>query len=227
MGEKYDEYFRERESFRERNMDLLEKGVEFLDIDSVFIDEKAKVGKGTIIFPNVIITGDTQIGENCCIYGNSRIESSQIADEVHVDNSVILESTVGFGTKIGPFAYIRPNSKIGEKCKIGDFVEVKNSVISNGSKASHLTYIGDAQVGENVNLGCGVVFVNYNGKTKQKVIVKDNAFVGCNSNLVAPVEIGENSYIGAGSTVTEKVEENSLYIARAKGVTKRNWKLKK
>ena len=109
---------------------------------------------------------------------------------------------------------------------LGDFVEVKNSIVEDGSKASHLTYIGDAEVGKNVNLGCGVVFVNYDGVKKQKVVVEDNAFIGCNCNLVAPVKVGANSYVAAGSTVTKKVDPETLFVARSKGVVKRNWKLK-
>lgn len=157
MGKRYDEYFKRREIYRERNVDFLEKGVDFLDIDSVFIDENVEIGRGTVVFPNVVISGDTKIGDNCIIKGNSRIENSKIASGVIIDSSVILQSKVDEDTKIGPFAYLRPGSDIGKNCKIGDFVEVKNSIVEDGSKASHLTYIGDAEVGKNVNLGCGVV----------------------------------------------------------------------
>ena len=203
MGKRYDEYFKRREIYRERNVDFLEKGVDFLDIDSVFIDENVEIGRGTVVFPNVVISGDTKIGDNCIIKGNSRIENSKIASGVIIDSSVILQSKVDEDTKIGPFAYLRPGSDIGKNCKIGDFVEVKNSIVEDGSKASHLTYIGDAEVGKNVNLGCGVVFVNY-----------------------APVKVGANSYVAAGSTVTKKVDPETLFVARSKGVVKRNWKLK-
>ena len=138
-----------------------------------------------------------------------------------------IDSTVGENTTVGPYAYLRPNSNIGNNVKIGDFVEVKNATIGDGSKASHHSYIGDADVGENVNIGCGVVFVNYDGSTKARVEVGDNVFLGCNSNLVSPLKINSNSYIAAGSTITDEVKENSLAIARARQVEKVGWVLKK
>lgn len=211
----------------EINEALLEKGVEFVDLYAAYIDEEAEIGAGTVIGPCVTIEGHTVIGENCIIGQNSRIVDSLIGDGVEVQSSVILESRVGSGTKVGPFAYLRPNSDVGEHCKIGDFVEVKNSTVGNGSKASHLTYIGDSDVGCDVNLGCGVVFVNYDGTQKYRSTVGDGAFIGCNSNLVSPVNVGEGAYIAAGSTVTEDVEGDALYIARARGSKKLNWVSKK
>lgn len=220
--------YREKEAKRiEINLRHLDNGVEFVDIYAAYIDEAVKIGAGTLIGPCVTIKGNTVIGENCVIGQNSRIEDSVLADGVDVQSSVILESKVGSGTKVGPFAYLRPNSNVGENCKIGDFVEVKNSNFGNGSKASHLTYIGDSDVGENVNLGCGVVFVNYDGTNKFRSTVGDGAFIGCNSNLVSPVHVGEGAYVAAGSTVTEEVEADALYIARARGIKKQGWVSKK
>lgn len=220
--------YREKEAKRiEINLRHLDNGVEFVDIYASYIDETVKIGAGTLIGPCVTIKGDTVIGENCVIGQNCRIEDSVLADGVDVQSSVILESKVGSGTKVGPFAYLRPNSNVGENCKIGDFVEVKNSNFGNGSKASHLTYIGDSDVGENVNLGCGVVFVNYDGTNKFRSTVGDGAFIGCNSNLVSPVHVGEGAYVAAGSTVTEEVEADALYIARARGIKKQGWVSKK
>ncbi len=198
----------------EININHALKGVVFLDIKTAYIDNEVKIGEGTKIYPNVIIEGDTFIGEDSIIGTNSHIKDSKIGRNVLIRNSVIEESEIGNGTTVGPFAYLRPNCKVGENCKIGDFVEVKNSNIGNGSKASHLTYVGDSDVGENVNLGCGVVFVNYDGTNKFRSKVEDGAFVGCNVNLVSPVNIGKNGYIAAGSTVTKDVPEDSLFIAR-------------
>ena len=143
--------------------------------------------------------------------------------EIGITGSTIIDSSVDDLSKIGPYAYLRPNSHIGKNVKIGDFVEVKNSIIGDNSKASHLSYIGDGEVGKNVNIGCGVVFVNYNGKIKQKSIVKDNAFIGSNSNLIAPVVVKEYGYVAAGSTITDEVGSGNLSIARARQVNKESW----
>ncbi len=207
----------------ELNFKHAENGVEFVDIRTAYIDENVKIGKGTKIYPNVIIEGDTVIGENSIIGANSQINNSQIGNNVSIKNSVLEESKVGDGTSIGPFAYLRPKSNIGENCKIGDFVEVKNSVVGDGSKASHLTYIGDSDIGKDVNLGCGVVFVNYDGVNKHRSIVEDGAFIGCNVNLVSPVTIGKEGYIAAGSTVTQNVPEGALFVAREKGKLIEGW----
>ncbi|MGP1569766.1 MAG: hypothetical protein ACTTH0_02490 [Eubacteriales bacterium] len=208
---------------REINIGHLENGVEFVDINAAYIDESVVIGKGTVIYPCVVLQGDTMIGENCIIGQNSRIVDSKIGNEVEVQSSHILESKVGSQTKVGPFAYIRPNSNIGESCKVGDFVEVKNSTMGDKSKASHLTYIGDADIGSGVNLGCGVVFVNYDGKNKYRTTVEDGAFIGCNTNLVSPVNVGKKAYIGAGSTVRHDVEAGNLYVTKGKEQVIENW----
>ena len=205
------------------NMKHLEQGVEFIDLYAAYIDEDVEIGAGTVIGPCVTLKGKTVIGEGCVIGQNSRIEDSVIGDGVQVHSSVIVESRVGEETTVGPFAYLRPKSNVGSHCKIGDFVEVKNSNFGDGSKASHLTYIGDSDVGCGVNLGCGVVFVNYDGTNKYRSTVGDGAFIGCNSNLVSPVNVGEGAYVPAGSTVTEDVEGDALYIARARGIQKQGW----
>lgn len=224
MSSKAFDSYKEKEAKRmEINRRHLENGVDFMDLNSAYIGEDVQIGAGTFIGPCVSLEGNTVIGKDCWIGQNSRIVDSQIEDGAEVQSSVILESKIGSGTKVGPFAYLRPGSQIGRDCKIGDFVEVKNSTFGDGSKASHLTYIGDSDVGRDVNLGCGVVFVNYDGTKKYRSTVGDGAFIGCNSNLVSPVTIGSGAYIGAGSTVTEDVEEDTLYIARAKGVKKAGW----
>ncbi|MGN1334424.1 MAG: UDP-N-acetylglucosamine diphosphorylase [Anaerovoracaceae bacterium] len=218
-----EEYNKACEKRHEINTGHMEKGVRFIDIETAYIDEGVTIGAGTLIGPCVTLEGKTEIGQNCIIMQNSRIVDSVIADEVEIQSSVIVESSVGEGTKVGPFAYMRPKSRVGKNCKVGDFVEIKNSSLGDGSKASHLTYIGDSDVGYDVNLGCGVVFVNYDGTSKYRSTVGDGAFIGCNSNLVSPVTVGDGAYVAAGSTVTEDVEADALYIARSKGVKKQGW----
>ena len=205
------------------NLLHLNRGVEFVDMRAAYIDDTVEIGAGTVIGPCVTLKGNTKIGKNCIIGQNCKLENAEIADGVEIESSVILDSTVGSGTKIGPFAYLRPGSQVGENCKVGDFVEIKNSSFGDGSKAAHLTYIGDSDVGCGVNLGCGVVFVNYDGTRKYRSTVGDGAFIGCNCNLVSPVNVGEGAYIAAGSTVTEDVDADALYIARARGVEKKGW----
>lgn len=212
----YEEYKAIEKKRIEINLKHMENGVEFIDINQAYIDETVRIGKGTVIYPCVVLQGETVIGENCLIGQNTRIVDSYVGRGTDVQSSVIIESSVGEETHVGPFAYMRPGSHVGNHCKVGDFVEVKNSTMGDGAKASHLTYIGDSDVGKDVNLGCGVVFVNYNGHIKQRCVVEDGAFVGCNTNLVAPVRVGEKAYIAAGSTVTKDVPAGALRISRAK-----------
>ncbi|MBE7010355.1 MAG: UDP-N-acetylglucosamine diphosphorylase [Ruminococcaceae bacterium] len=214
----------------QERLDIIEKhkqnGVIFQDPDSAFIDAEVTIGAGTRIAPNVHITGNTIIGKNVEIGFNTEIENAVIGDEVKIRQSVILESEIGAKTTVGPFAYVRPHCKVGEGVKLGDFVEIKNSNIGNGTKLSHLTYVGDADVGEKINFGCGTVVVNYDGKNKYRTVIEDHAFIGCNTNLVAPVTVGANAFTAAGSTITEDVPANTLAIARARQVVKTNWKRK-
>lgn len=218
--EEYEAIEKERIS---RNLRYMEEGVVFTDLKMAYIDEGVRIGRGTTIYPCAVIEGDVTIGENCVIGQNTRIKDSVIGDNTTIQNSVILESRVGSDTTVGPFAYLRPNSNVGSGCKVGDFVEIKNSTLGDGAKASHLTYIGDSDVGERVNLGCGVVFVNYDGSRKYRSVVEDGAFIGCNSNLVSPVHIGKNAYVAAGSTITKDVPEGALYVARARGKSLEGW----
>lgn len=204
-----------------------ENGVVFKDENSVWIDDTVEIGKGTVIEPNVYLKGNTKIGANSFIGFCTEIENSTIADNVTVKHSVITDSKIGSGTNIGPFAYIRPNCNVGENVKIGDFVEIKNSNIDNGTKLAHLTYVGDADVGKNINFGCGTVVVNYDGKNKHRTVIEDNAFIGCNTNLVSPVKVGKNAFTAAGSTITEDVPENSLAIARERQSVKEDWVIKR
>lgn len=223
----YQEYKEREEKRLAAVLSYLEKGVEFVDIHTAYIDEGVVIGEGTLIGPCVSLQGDTVIGRNCRILQNTRITDSEIADNAQIDCSVITESFVGKGTKVGPFAYLRPGSRIGENCKVGDFVEVKNSSLGDGSKASHLTYIGDSDVGRDVNIGCGVVFVNYDGTHKHRSAIGDGAFIGCNTNLISPVKVEDGAYIAAGSTVTEDVPEDALAIGRARQRNIRGWAAEK
>lgn len=219
----YEEYIENKESNKKRIIEYMEAGVTFLDIDTVFIDDGVKIGEGTVIEPCVQISGKTEIGANCLIGQNSRVENSILSDEVKVLSSVVLESRIGSGTNVGPFAYLRPNSVVGRNCKIGDFVEVKNSTLGDGTKASHLTYIGDSDLGNDINLGCGVVFVNYDGTNKYRSTIEDGAFIGCNTNLVSPVNVGKGAYIAAGTTVTKDVPEDALCVGRARQKVIEGW----
>lgn len=212
----YEEYQKQEKDRIETVLRHMENGVDFADIHTAYIDETVEIGAGTFIGPCVTLKGKTRIGKDCQIDQNTRIADSQIGDGVEITSSVILESEVGDGTKVGPFAYVRPNSRIGENCKIGDFVEIKNSTFGDGSKSAHLTYIGDADVGTGVNLGCGIVFVNYDGTHKHRTTVGDDAFIGCNTNLISPVTVENGSYIAAGSTITEDVHAGDLAVARAR-----------
>lgn len=200
-----------------------DNGVIFVDERAVWIDDTVKIGKGTVIEPNVYLKGDTVIGENAIIGFCTEIVNSKIGDNVDIKHSVITDSEIGEGTTVGPFAYVRPNCKVGKKVKIGDFVEIKNSNIDDGTKLAHLTYVGDADVGKNINFGCGTVVVNYDGKNKHRTVIEDNAFIGCNTNLVSPVKVGKNAFTAAGSTITEDVPENSLAIARNRQTIKEEW----
>lgn len=207
--------------------EIMLSGVTIVDPSSTYIDVGVYIGEDTIILPNTILEGNTAIGEDCTIGPNSRISNCKIGNNVEVANSVAIDSSIGDGTHVGPFAYLRPGSMVGRQVKIGDFVEIKKSVIGDKTKISHLTYVGDAEVGSNVNIGCGVVFVNYDGKNKNKTVVGDNSFIGCNTNLVSPVVVHNDAYIAAGSTITDEVPENSLAIARERQVIKEDWVIKK
>lgn len=197
------------------NKSYMLNGVIIETPDIVTIDPSAKIGIDTVISGPVKILGDTVIGESCLIEGCSRIEDSIIADEVKIDNSVVEKSEVGFQTDIGPFSHLRPNAKLANNVHIGNFVEVKNSNVKQKTKAGHLAYIGDSDLGENINVGCGVIFVNYDGKFKHRSTIEDGAFIGSNSNIVAPVHLEKEAYIAAGSTITKDVKAGELSIERA------------
>ena len=209
------------------NRKHMDNGVTLIDPHHTYIDPEVEIGQDTVIEPGCIIEGNTSIGENCIIGYNTKIRNCTVGNSVAIESSMLIYSQIDEGCHIGPFAYIRPNSHIGAKVKIGDFVEIKNATIGEGTKVSHLTYIGDADVGCDVNFGCGTVVVNYDGEKKHRTTIKDHAFIGCNTNLVSPVVIEENVYTAAGSTITQDVPKNSLAIARARQEIKPEWVTKK
>ncbi|MFI3230922.1 MAG: bifunctional UDP-N-acetylglucosamine diphosphorylase/glucosamine-1-phosphate N-acetyltransferase GlmU [bacterium] len=203
----------------------MNNGITIEDPNNTYIGSDVKIGEDTVVLPNTIIEGHTTIGSDCIIGPNARITSAEIKDCVEINQSTVLSSFINNYTSVGPYAYIRPNCKIGEHVKIGDFVEVKNSNIDDNTKLSHLTYVGDSDVGKNINFGCGTVTVNYDGKNKHRTVIGDNSFIGCNTNLIAPVELGKNSTTGAGSTIVKDVPDNALAISRVKDqINKLNYK---
>ena len=178
-------------------------GVTIVDPSATYIGPDAEIGSGTIIYPNSVIEGKVIIGQNCLI-----------------QSSFITDSVIGNNVTVGPFAHIRQQSLLGNNIRVGNFVEIKKSKLGDGTKSAHHTYLGDSEIGEKVNVGCGVITVNYDGKNKHKTVIEDNVFVGSNVNLVAPIKIGENSKIGAGSTITDDIPKDSLAIARERQTTK-------
>lgn len=205
------------------NREHMLRGVTLIDPDTTYIDAAVTIEPDVTIYPGVTLEGKTHIKTGAVLYPGSRIAGSTIGAQTTVQNSVILDSTVGDRSTIGPYAYLRPHSIVGNGCRVGDFVEVKNAEIKDGAKVSHLTYVGDGEIGEKTNIGCGVVFVNYDGKKKSRTVVGKNAFVGCNVNLIAPVTIGDGAYIAAGSTVTKNVEEDALCVARSRQTNIEGW----
>lgn len=216
----------ERVMKRRVNEKWMYEGVTIIDPEHTYISIDAEIGQDTIIEPGVSIKGKTKIGENCTIGAGTEIKDSTIGNETNIRQSVIHDSIIGNNVTIGPFAHIRPESSIADHVRLGNFVEVKKSTIGAGSKASHLSYIGDSMVGEDVNFSCGAVTVNYDGENKFVTTIEDGAFIGCNANLIAPVTVGKGALIAAGSTITEDVPEEALSIARTRQMNKDNYRKK-
>lgn len=215
-----------RKRINEKHM---KNGVTLIDPDHTYIGTDVAIEQDVTIYPGCMILGNTTIKTGAVIGPNSEISNCEIGEDSVIRQSVAHDSKIGARVNIGPFAHIRPNSELHDDVKIGNFVEVKKSVIEHGSKASHLSYIGDAEIGRDVNIGCGTITVNYDGERKYKTIIEDDAFIGCNSNLVAPVTVKKGSYVAAGSTITKDVPEKALSIARSRQVNKEGYadKLKK
>lgn len=191
--------------------------------NSIFIDKTVKLGKNVTIYPNNIIKGNTVIGDNVTLLSNNYISNTTIGDNTQIEQSHIEDSVIEKACVIGPFSRLRPHSHIGEKCKVGNFVEVKNASLGKNTKASHLSYIGDAEIGDNCNIGCGAIFVNYNGKEKNRSIVGNNCFIGSNCNVIAPVNIADDTYVCAGSTITINTEPEDFVIARCRETIKHKY----
>ncbi|MGL6169741.1 MAG: bifunctional UDP-N-acetylglucosamine diphosphorylase/glucosamine-1-phosphate N-acetyltransferase GlmU [Fusobacteriaceae bacterium] len=213
------------EVLRERkNKALMESGVILIDPKNTYIEEYVEIGKDTIIYPGALIQGVTEIGENCEILGSSRIIDCKIGNDVRIESSALEESIIEDKATIGPFAHLRPKSHLKEKVHVGNFVEIKKSTLEKGVKAGHLTYLGDTTVGQNTNIGAGTITCNYDGKNKFKTIIGENAFIGSDTMLVAPVTVGDGALTAAGSVITKDVPSNALGVARSKQTIKLEWR---
>lgn len=205
------------------NEQHMRSGVTIIDPMSTYISADTVIGSDTVLQPGTMLEGTVEIGEDCIIGPNTQIVDSKVGNGTKVHSSVVLNSVIAESTAVGPFAHIRPDSTIGSHVKVGNFVEVKKSALADGAKVSHLSYIGDAEIGENANVGCGTITVNYDGKNKHKTVVGKDSFIGCNTNLVAPVTVGDGAFIAAGSTITQEVPDDALAIARARQENKLNY----
>jgi bifunctional UDP-N-acetylglucosamine pyrophosphorylase / glucosamine-1-phosphate N-acetyltransferase len=209
---------------KQRNEELMASGVTLEDPATVYVGPDVAIGPDTVIHPNVYLEGRTRIGSGCEIHSGVRIVDSTLDEEVVINNfCVIVGSSVARGAQVGPFARIRPETRVGEDAHIGNFVELKKTSVGRGSKASHLSYLGDATIGERVNVGAGTITCNYDGTAKHPTVIEDGAFIGSDSQLVAPVRVGKGAYVAAGSSITEDVPPGSLAIARGKQVNKEGW----
>ena len=187
-----------------------------------FIDKKATIDDDVLIYPNVYILGECKIGKGTVIYPNTTIENSEIGENCVIKSSFIEDSVIKNNVSVGPFAHLRPHSVVGDDCKVGNFVEIKNATLGKNTKASHLAYVGDADIGKDCNIGCGAIFVNYNGRSKNRTKVGDNCFIGSNCNVIAPVDIADNSYICAGTTLTVNTENDDFVVGRCRETIKKN-----
>lgn len=213
---------------RQRKLvELMDSGVTVMDPASTFVDASVSVGEDTVLYPFTWLEGETTIGRDCRIGPNSRISDSQLGDAVTLHFSYAHECKIAGGVSVGPYVHLRPDTELAAGVKVGNFVEIKNSRVGAGSKLPHLSYIGDADIGSGVNIGCGTITVNYDGKKKHRTVVGDTAFVGCNSNLVAPVSVGSGAYIAAGSTITKDVPDGALGVGRARQSNIAGWVEKK
>ena len=214
---------------RRRKIAQLEsRGVIVLDPATTWVDLDVRIGRGTVIYPSVVIEGETRIGEQCRIYPFVHLVDVHLGDRVRVLSSTMLErSRVEDDAQVGPFAHLRPNTLVRSKAKVGNFVEMKNTVFGRGSKAGHLSYLGDSVVGEGVNIGAGTITCNYDGIKKSQTVIEDGAFIGSGSELIAPVRVGRRAYVGAGSVITKDVSPEALAVARGRQIEKPGWARRK
>ena len=202
---------------------LLAQGVLMMDPAAVYVEEEVTVGAGTLLLPGTILRGKTVIGKNCCIGPQTMITDSTVEDGCTVNASQCEESVLRADCQIGPYTHIRPHCVVGEGSKIGAFVQLKNCNLGRGTKMAHLTYVGDSDVGEDCNFGCGTITCNYDGFKKFRTTIGSNVFVGCNTNFVPPVTVGDGAFIAAATTVTGDVPENAMAIGRARQEVKEGW----
>jgi bifunctional UDP-N-acetylglucosamine pyrophosphorylase / glucosamine-1-phosphate N-acetyltransferase len=198
-------------------------GVTIVDPAVTYIDADVEIGPDTVIYPMTFLEGRTRVGAGCQLGPGARIIGSTLGSGVTVQSSLVVEAEIGDETRIGPFANLRPGCRLGRRVKVGDFVELKNAAVGDGASMAHLSYIGDAEVGEGANLGASVVTVNYDGRRKYHTRIGAGAFVGCHATLIAPVEVGEGAYVAAASPVTEDVPPDALAIARSRQTNKEGW----
>jgi bifunctional UDP-N-acetylglucosamine pyrophosphorylase/glucosamine-1-phosphate N-acetyltransferase len=207
-----------------KNEELMAAGVTIIDPATTYIEQDVQVGPDTVIHPGVAIEGQSRIGAACEIYSNVRIVDSEIADKAVIQNfCLILGSRIAESASVGPFAHVRPESVVGVGAKIGNFVELKKTTLGPGSKANHLSYLGDATIGAKVNVGAGTITCNYDGTSKHATVIEDGAFIGSDTQLIAPVRIGKGAYVGAGSSITEDVPPGALGIARGRQTNVAGW----
>ena len=209
---------------QKKNEELMAAGVTIIDPATTYIEDDVQVGPDTVIHPGVILEGQTRVGSACEIHAHVRIADSELADRVTVNNFCIIKGTrIADGASVGPFAHLRPETVVGERAKVGNFVELKKTSLGVGSKANHLTYLGDATIGSNVNVGAGTITCNYDGARKHATVIEDGAFIGSDTQLIAPVRIGKGAYVGAGSSITEDVPAGALGIARGRQTNVPGW----
>jgi len=207
-----------------KNEELMAAGVTLIDPVSTYIDPDVTIGADTVVHPGVVIQGQTRIGAACEIHAYVRLVDTEIADRVTIHNfCLIIGARVAEGASIGPFAHLRPDTEVGEKAKVGNFVELKKTSLGAGSKANHLSYLGDATIGANVNVGAGTITCNYDGRTKHQTVIEEGAFIGSDTQLIAPVRIGKRAYVAAGSSITDDVPPGALGIARGRQANIEGW----
>src|SRR5919106_1808050 len=209
---------------QKKNEELMAAGVTIIDPATTYIEDDVQVGPDTVIHPGVILEGQTRVGSACEIHAHVRIADSELADRVTVNNFCVIKGTrIADGASVGPFAHLRPETVVGERAKVGNFVELKKTSLGVGSKANHLSYLGDATIGSNVNVGAGTITCNYDGTRKHATVIEDGAFIGSDTQLIAPVRVGKGAYVGAGSSITEDVPAGALGIGRGRQTNVEGW----
>lgn len=210
-------------SLAAKREELFASGVEMLDPSAVYVEDTVTVGAGTMLLPGTILRGDTVVGKGCTLGPNVMLTNCTVGEGCTINASQCEDSEIGSGCQIGPYTHIRPHCVVGEGSKIGAFVQLKNCNLGKGTKMAHLTYVGDSDVGDDCNFGCGTVTCNYDGYNKSRTTIGNHVFVGCNTNFVPPVTVGDGAYIAAATTVTRDVPEDAMAIGRARQEVKENW----